>query len=54
LDNKLQNKIEVNHPDDMRYEFLDSLPQKEKDEIFEFNPPKIFFIDNETEIVDGL
>jgi hypothetical protein len=29
------------------------LPQKEKDEIFEFNLPKIFFIDIETEIVDG-
>lgn len=35
------------------YEFLDSLPQDEKDEIFEFNFPKIFFVDIETEIVDG-
>ena len=32
------------------YEFLDALPQKEKDEIFEYNLPKIYFIDIETEI----
>jgi hypothetical protein len=48
-DNKSVKQIEVNHPDRyMIYEFLDSLPQKEKDEIFEFNLPKIFFIDIET------
>jgi DNA polymerase elongation subunit (family B) len=35
------------------YEFLDALPKKEKEEIFEYNLPKIFFIDIETEIVDG-
>lgn len=35
------------------YEFLDSLPEKDKQEIFEFNLPKIFFVDIETEIVDG-
>jgi DNA polymerase elongation subunit (family B) len=53
-DNKAVKQIEVNHPDRYAiYEFLDSLPQKEKDEIFEFNLPKIFFIDIETEIVDG-
>jgi hypothetical protein len=53
-DNKSVKQIEVNHPDRYAiYEFLDSLPQKEKDEIFEFNLPKIFFIDIETEIVDG-
>ena len=35
------------------YEFLDALPEKEKEEIFEYNLPKIYFIDIETEIVDG-
>ncbi len=44
----------VNHPDRYAiYEFLDNLPDKEKEEIFEFNLPKIYFIDIETEIVDG-
>ena len=33
------------------YEFLDSLPQKEKETIFEYNLPKIFFVDIETEII---
>lgn len=52
--NKHVKQIDVNHPDRYAvYEFLDDLPQKEKDEIFEFNLPKIFFIDIETEIVDG-
>jgi len=35
------------------YEFLDALPEKEKEEIFEYNLPKIFFIDIETQIIDG-
>lgn len=35
------------------YEFLDSLPEKEKNEIFEYHTPKIYFVDIETEIVDG-
>ena len=35
------------------YEFLDALPQSEKDELFEYNEPEIYFIDIETEIVDG-
>jgi DNA polymerase elongation subunit (family B) len=53
-DNKHVKQIEVNHPDRYAvYEFLDALPEKERDEIFEFNLPKIFFIDIETEIVDG-
>ena len=53
-DGKSVKQIEVNHPDRYAiYEFLDSLPQSEKDEIFEFNLPKIYFIDIETEIVDG-
>lgn len=53
-DGKSVKQIEVNHPDRYAvYEFLDALPEKEKEEIFEFNLPKIFFIDIETEIVDG-
>jgi DNA polymerase elongation subunit (family B) len=53
-DNKSVKQIEVNHPDRYAiYEFLDALPEKEKNEIFEFNLPKIYFIDIETEIVDG-
>jgi DNA polymerase elongation subunit (family B) len=53
-DGKSVKQIEVNHPDRYAiYEFLDALPEKEREEIFEFNLPKIFFIDIETEIVDG-
>jgi len=53
-DGKTVKQIEVNHPDRYAvYEFLDALPDKEKEEIFEFNLPKIFFIDIETEIIDG-
>lgn len=53
-DGKAVKQIEVNHPDRYAvYEFLDSLPDSEKDEIFEFNTPKTYFIDIETEIVDG-
>lgn len=33
--------------------FMDSLPQKDQDEIFGFNMPKTYFVDIETEIVDG-
>ena len=35
------------------YEFLDALPEKEKEEIFEYNLPKIFFIDIETDSKEG-
>ena len=53
-DGKSVKQIEVNHPDRYAiYEFLDALPEHEKEEIFEFNLPKIYFIDIETEIVDG-
>lgn len=53
-DGKSVKQIEVNYPDRYAvYEFLDSLPKEERNEIFEFNLPKIFFIDIETEIVDG-
>ena len=33
--------------------FMDSLPQKDQEEIFEFNMPRTYFVDIETEIVDG-
>lgn len=53
-DGKSVKQIEVNQPDRYAtYEFLDSLPENEKQEIFEFNLPKIYFIDIETEIIDG-
>ena len=35
------------------YEFLDALPEKERTEIFEYHEPSIYFIDIETEIIDG-
>lgn len=47
-------QIEVNYPDRYSiYEFLDNLPEKEKEEIFEYNVPKMYFVDIETEIIDG-
>jgi DNA polymerase elongation subunit (family B) len=53
-DGKSVKQVEVNHPDRYSiYEFLDGLPDEEKEEIFEFNQPKMYFIDIETEIVDG-
>lgn len=53
-DNKAVKLVEVDRPDRYAiYEFLDSLPQEEQDELFEYNLPKIYFIDIETEIVDG-
>ena len=53
-DGKSVKQIEVSHPDRYAiYEFLDDLPESERNEIFEFNLPKIFFIDIETEIVYG-
>lgn len=53
-DGKSVKQIDVNQPDRYAiYEFLDGLPESEKNEIFEFNLPKIYFIDIETEIVDG-
>jgi len=53
-DGKNVKHEEVNTPDRYAiYEFLDSLPEKEKEEIFEYNLPNIYFVDIETEIVDG-
>jgi len=33
--------------------FMDNLPEKDREEIFEFNVPRTYFVDIETEIVDG-
>ncbi len=53
-DNKPVKQIEVSHPDRYSiYEFLDQLPEDEKNEIFQFNLPKMYFVDIETEIIDG-
>ena len=34
------------------YDFIDNLPKKEKEEIYEYNEPDIFFVDIENEILD--
>lgn len=53
-DGKSVKQVEVNQPDRYAiYEFLDALPEHEREEIYEFNLPKVYFIDIETEIVDG-
>ena len=53
-DNKSVKQVEVSHPDRYAiYEFLDALPEGEKEELFEYNTPKIYFVDIETEIIDG-
>ena len=53
-DGKHVKQVEVNYPDRYSiYEFLDNLPDGEKEEIFEYNEPKMFFVDIETEIIDG-
>jgi DNA polymerase elongation subunit (family B) len=33
--------------------FMDNLPEKDRDEIFEFNVPRTYYVDIETEIIDG-
>lgn len=53
-DGKCVKGEEVTMPDRYTiYDFLDALPENEKNEIFEYNLPKIYFVDIETEIVDG-
>lgn len=53
-DKKPVKLVETNYPDRyVVYEYLDSLSDEVKDEIFGFNTPRIFFVDIETEIVDG-
>ena len=53
-DGKAVKKVPCSYPDRYSiYEFLDALPQKDKDELFEYNEPEIYFIDIETEIIDS-
>jgi DNA polymerase elongation subunit (family B) len=53
-DGKSVKQVQVERPDRYAiYEYLDALPEEEQEELFEFNLPKIYFIDIETEIVDG-
>ena len=53
-DGKRVKHVEVSHPDRYAiYEFMDALPEEEKEELFEYNLPKIYFIDIETEISNG-
>lgn len=53
-DGKSVKQVQVERPDRYAiYEYLDALPEEEREELFEFNLPKIYFIDIETEIVDG-
>lgn len=50
-DNKPVKKIPAGYPDRYSiYEFLDNLPENEKQEIFEYNEPEIYFIDIETSL----
>jgi DNA polymerase elongation subunit (family B) len=53
-DNKPIKKVYGAYPDRYAiYEFLDALPKRETKEIFEFYLPKVYFIDIETEVIDG-
>lgn len=53
-DGKPVKKVPAGYPDRYAtYEFLDALPEDEKKEIFDYNEPEIYFIDIETEIIDG-
>lgn len=53
-DGRSVKKVDCTYPDRYSvYEFLDFLPEEENKEIFDFNLPKIYFIDIETEIVDS-
>lgn len=53
-DGKAVKQVEVTHPDRYAiYEFIDALPEKEREEIYEYNLPKIYFIDIETEIINS-
>jgi DNA polymerase elongation subunit (family B) len=53
-ENKPIKKAYCDYPDRYStYEFLDSLPEEETKEIFEFYIPKTYFIDIETEVIDG-
>lgn len=44
-------KVSAGYPDRYAiYEFLDALPESEKQEIFEYNEPEIYFVDIETDL----
>ena len=50
-DGKHVKQEPVSNPDRYAiYEFLDALPESEKQEIFEYNEPEIYFIDIETDL----
>ena len=50
-DGKPVKKIPAGYPDRYAtYEFLDNLPEADKQEIFEYNEPEIYFIDIETDL----
>lgn len=52
-DKKNIKKVPVSRPDRYSiYEYLDALDDKEKNDVFDFHLPKIFFIDIETEVLD--
>jgi DNA polymerase elongation subunit (family B) len=52
-DGRKVKQMPTNKPDRYSiYEYLDSLPKDEQDEIFNYQEPNIFFCDIETEIVD--
>ncbi len=53
-DRKPVKVVETTHPNRFSiYEFLDRLPEEDKNRIFEYKEPKIFFVDIETEILDS-
>ena len=53
-DKKPVKRIPVSNPDRYAiYEFLDALPEAERQTIFEYNLPKIYFLDIETEISEA-
>jgi len=52
-DNKPVKLVPCGYPDRYAiYEYLDSLPKNEQDDLFEYNEPSIFFIDIETATTD--
>ncbi len=53
-DGKSIKKVSANHPDRYStYEFIDALPKEEQDILFGYYEPDIYFIDIETEVLDG-
>lgn len=53
-DKKPVKQVNVRYPNRYAiYEFMDKLPEHEKEEIFAYNEPNMFFCDIEVEITDG-